>query len=92
MNPNTINQALYRMEYGGRLSGHGFRATASTALNEHGFAPHVVEMQLAHWRRDRTEASYNHAKYWPERVKLMDFWADMVMADKTNVVPIKKKA
>lgn len=92
MNTNTINQALYRLGYAGKLSGHGFRATASTALNEHGFPPHVVEMQLAHWRRDRTEASYNHAKYWPERVKLMDFWADLAMADKTNVVSIKKKA
>ncbi|MGS1120709.1 tyrosine-type recombinase/integrase [Rhodanobacter sp. UC4436_H3] len=92
MNPNTINQVLYRMDYGGKLSGHGFRATASTALNEHGFLPHVVEMQLAHWRRDRTEASYNHAKYWPERIKLMEFWADIIMSEKTNVVPIKKKA
>jgi len=92
MNPNTINQALYRMKYAGKLSGHGFRATASTALNEHGFPPHVVEMQLAHWRRDKTEASYNHAKYWPERVDLMGFWANMVMAEKANVVPFKKKA
>lgn len=90
MNPNTVNQTLYRMGYAGRLSGHGFRGTASTALNERGFPSHVVEMQLAHWGRDKTEASYNHAKYWPERVKIMQVWADILVSDKSNVVPFKK--
>jgi integrase len=90
MNPNTVNQALYRMGYAGKLSAHGFRGTASTALNERNFPPHVVEMQLAHWHRDKTEASYNHAKYWPERVKMMQVWADMLVSDNSNVVPFKK--
>ncbi|HEV2622411.1 MAG TPA: integrase arm-type DNA-binding domain-containing protein [Frateuria sp.] len=90
MNPNTINQTLYRIGYHGKLSAHGFRATASTALNERGFPSHVVEMQLSHWRRSRTEASYNHATYWPERIKMMEFWANFVMSAKTNVVPFKK--
>lgn len=92
MNPNTINQALYRMGYAGKLSGHGFRGTASTALNERGYASHIVEMQLAHWRRDKTEASYNHAQYWPERVEMMRFWAESLFADQAHVVPFKKKA
>lgn len=92
MNPNTINQALYRMGYAGKLSAHGFRATASTALNERGYPSHIVEMQLAHWRRDKTESSYNHAKYWRERIDLMGFWADLVETKKSNVVPFKKKA
>jgi integrase len=93
MNPNTINQTLYRMGYAGKLSGHGFRATASTALNDRGFAPHLVEMQLAHWGgRDKTEASYNHALYWSERVKMMREWADMLASECSNVVPFKKTA
>lgn len=91
MNPNTINQALYRMGYAGKMSAHGFRATASTALNEQGYPSHIVEMQLAHWHRDKTEASYNHAKYWPERVKIMQVWADMLVSDNSNVVLFKKK-
>lgn len=91
MNPNTINQALYRMGYLGKLSGHGFRGTASTALHERGFPPHVIEIQLAHWgKRDKTAAAYNHALYWAERVEMMDHWAYMLNANQTNVLPFKK--
>ena len=93
INPNTINQTLYRMGYAGRLSGHGFRGTASTALNERGFAPHLVEMQLAHWgNRDKTAASYNHALYWSERVEMMRVWGEMLRSENSNVIPFKKKA
>ena len=91
MNANTINQTLYRMGYAGRLSGHGFRGTASTALNERGYAPHVVEAQLAHWgKKDKTEASYNHAVYWPERAKMMQEWSVLLTSDQSNVLPIGK--
>ncbi len=93
MNPNTINETLYRAGYAGKLSGHGFRGTASTALNERGYAPHIVEMQLAHWgKQDKTAASYNHALYWNERVEMMQAWANMLASEQTNVVPFKKKA
>lgn len=93
MNPNTVNQTLYRMGYAGKLSGHGFRGTASTALNERGFPPHVVEMQLAHWgNRDKTAASYNHALYWSERVEMMHVWGEMLRSENSNVIPFKKKA
>lgn len=51
MNPNSINQTLYRMGYAGKFSGHGFRGTASTALHEKGYPPYVIEMQLAHWSK-----------------------------------------
>jgi len=36
MSENTILFALYRMGYHSKATGHGFRATASTILNEHG--------------------------------------------------------
>ena len=90
MNPNTINQTLYRMGYAGKLSGHGFRGTASTALHERGFDPHVIEAQLAHWgNRDKTAAAYNHAAYWGKRVELMDAWDEMVRSTSYSVLPFK---
>ena len=90
INPNTINQVLYRMGYAGKLSGHGFRATASTALHERGFAPHLVEAQLAHAGKDKTAASYNHALYLAERAEMMRIWAEMLRSDSSNVVAFKK--
>ena len=95
MNPNTINQTLYRMGYAGKFSGHGFRGTASTALHEKGYPPHVIEMQLAHWSKSKgsqTAASYNHALYWAERAEMMKDWSQMLHADNSNVLPFKKKA
>ncbi|SDR10875.1 integrase arm-type DNA-binding domain-containing protein [Pseudoxanthomonas sp. CF125] len=91
MNANTINQVLYRMGYAGRLSGHGFRGTASTALHERGYSPHVIEAQLAHQvDRNRTAAAYNHAVYWTDRVKLMSDWSMMAKATIGNVLQFKK--
>ena len=76
MSENTILYALYRMGYHSRATGHGFRATASTILNEHGFMPDVIERQLAHGERNKVRAAYNHAQYLPERRKMMQWWAD----------------
>ena len=50
MSENTMLFALYRMGYHSRTTGHGFRSTASTILNEHGFHADVIERQLAHYR------------------------------------------
>jgi len=76
MSENTILYALYRMGYHSRTTGHGFRSTASTILNEHGFMADVIERQLAHTEHDRVRAAYNHAQYLPERRKMMQWWAD----------------
>ena len=76
MSENTILFALYRMGYHSRATGHGFRSTASTILNEHGFPPDVIERQLAHGERNKVRAAYNHAQYLPERRKMMQWWAD----------------
>jgi len=76
MSGNTMLYALYRMGYHSRTTGHGFRATASTILNEHGYPPDVIERQLAHCERDKVRAAYNHAQYLPERRKMMQWWAD----------------
>jgi integrase len=73
---NTILFALYRMGYRGEMTGHGFRSVASTALNEMGYRPDVIEAQLAHVEENRTRAAYNHARYLEERRGLMQAWAD----------------
>jgi len=80
MSENTMLYALYRMGYHSRTTGHGFRATASTVLNENGFAPDVIERQLAHIERNKVRAAYNHAQYLPERRKMMQWWGDYVDA------------
>jgi integrase len=76
MSENTINHVLKDMGYHRKLVGHGFRALASTTLNENGFAPDVIERQLAHAERNKVRAAYNRAQYLPERRKMMQWWAD----------------
>jgi integrase len=76
MSENTMLYALYRMGYHSRATGHGFRSTASTILNEHEFRPDVIERQLAHGDRNRVRAAYNRAQYLSERRKMMQWWAD----------------
>jgi integrase len=74
---NTVNFALRSMGYSGeQITGHGFRAMASTCLNEQGFPPDVIELQLAHSERNEVRAAYNRAKRIPERRAMMQSWAD----------------
>ncbi|MFE3837837.1 tyrosine-type recombinase/integrase [Pseudogemmobacter sonorensis] len=84
MTATTLNRALERMGMNGKdtigFSAHGFRATASTILNEHGYRGEVIERQLAHAERNKTRASYNQAEYRQERTAMMQDWADMIDA------------
>lgn len=75
---NTVLYALYRMGYHSRMTGHGFRGVASTALHELRFRPDVIERQLAHVERNKVRAAYNHAQYLAERRDMMQAWADHV--------------
>ena len=78
---NTINVALRTMGYSGdQITAHGFRAMASTRLNELSFPPDVIELQLAHAERIVVRAAYNRAKRIPERRKMMQDWADYLDA------------
>ena len=76
MSNNTLLFALYRLGYRSKMTGHGFRAVASTILNEQGWRHDVIEKQLAHEPENRVRAAYNRAEYLPERIKLMQHWAD----------------
>lgn len=80
MSENTILFALYRMGYHSRATGHGFRSTASTILNENGFQSDIIERQLAHCERNQVRAAYNYAQYLSERRKMMQWWADYLDA------------
>ena len=77
LSPATLNRML---EYIGlvNVTGHDFRATASTLLNEKGYDSDWIEKQLAHSDDDKTRASYNHARYLDDRRKMMQDWADIV--------------
>jgi len=92
---NTLMAALRRMGYSGEeQTAHGFRSIASTLLNEQGFPPDVIELQLAHTERNKVRAAYNKAQRLPERRKMMQAWADYLDGLKAggNVVPFKRLA
>jgi integrase len=81
MSENTVNAALRRLGYAKEeMTGHGFRALASTLLNEQAWPRDVIERQLAHAERNKVRAAYNRAEHLPERRKMMQQWADCVDA------------
>ncbi len=93
MSNNTINAALRRMGYSSEdVCGNGFRTTASTLLNEQGYAPDVIELQLAHTERNKVRAAYNRAKRIAERRTMMQAWADYLdtLRIGANVLNLKR--
>lgn len=77
LSENGVNMAIRCMGYGkDQMTAHGFRAMASTLLNEIGHRPDVIEAQLAHKGADKIRAVYNRAQYMEERRQLMQAWAD----------------
>jgi len=79
MSENTLNAALRRLGYSkDQMTAHGFKGMASTRLNEMGrWNPDAIERQLAHQESNDVRRAYMHAaEYWPERVKMMQTWAD----------------
>ena len=93
---NTLNAALRRLGFSkDEMTTHGFRATASTMLNESGVAPDLIELQLAHAERNKVRAAYNRAQRLAERRQMMQRWADYldelrVIASTPNVVPLRR--
>jgi integrase len=78
---NTINAALRRLGFtGDEMVGHGFRSMASTCLNEQGWHPDLIELQLAHAERNESRGAYNRAQRLHERRKMMQAWADYLDA------------
>lgn len=73
---NTLNRALHRMGYRDQLTGHGIRATISTALHEIGYSTKWIDAQLSHTDPNQVRKAYNHAQYVEQRRRMMQDWAD----------------
>ncbi len=75
---NTLIYAIYRMGYHSRATAHGFRATASTILNEMGYNRDAIERQLAHVESNKVRAAYNRAEYLKDRKIIMQDWSNLI--------------
>ncbi len=91
MSNNTILQALKRMGYSGRMTGHGWRGIASTVLHEQGFDHAHIELQLAHQERDDVSAAYNFATYLKQRREMMNWWGNHLdeLRQGARVLPLR---
>lgn len=78
LSENALTQALHRMGYKGKMTGHGFRGLASTALNQMQYPHKAIELQLAHADGNEVEKAYNEADQLPIRIKMMNDWANIV--------------
>ncbi len=94
MSNNTILMALKRMGYAGRMTGHGFRALAMTALKEElGYRHETVDRQLAHAPRNQVDKAYDRATFIKERTKMMGEWANYLdaLASSKKVIVLTEK-
>lgn len=89
MSENTLSYAMGRMGYKGQATPHGFRALASTVLNEEGVNADVIERKLAHAKRNKIRAAYHRAEYLDERRKMMNWWSEFL--DTHQQHPAKKQ-
>ena len=88
MTKNTILKAIERMGYKGRMTGHGFRALAMSAIKEKlGYRHEVVDRQLAHAPVSKVDRAYDRARFLDDRKQMMQDWADYI--DKCHVDGVK---
>ena len=95
LSDGAIGGMFKRIGYHGRQTAHGFRHLVSTALNDKGYAEDWIERQLAHGDPDKIRGTYNKAQYLEPRRKMMQEWADLLDALRTdvdNVLPIRRPA
>ncbi|MEL6727412.1 MAG: integrase arm-type DNA-binding domain-containing protein [Pseudomonadota bacterium] len=78
---NTLNQALRRMGFEkGEHTSHGFRASASSLLNESGlWNQDAIEAELSHAGSDQVRKAYHRAQYWDERVRMASWWESKIL-------------
>ncbi|MEW6169287.1 MAG: tyrosine-type recombinase/integrase [Pseudomonadota bacterium] len=91
MTDANLRQALHAMGWAGRYSPHATRTTGSTILNEQGYPADWIERQLAHGEPNRVRSTYNHARHFADRTRMMQAWADYLDSLKNgagNVVPL----
>jgi integrase len=93
--PNQFNYALREMGFAKEaMVAHGFRAMFSTLANDNAKSGDVIELCLAHLERNKVRRAYNRSERWPERVALMQWWADHLdeLRDRGKVVALPEKA
>lgn len=96
LSDNGILSAIRRMGYSSEeMTGHGFRAMASTNLEQLGYDSRVIELQLAHADQDQVRAAYKRDTSRLQldvRAKMMQNWADYLDGLRTGaaVLPFKK--
>jgi integrase len=88
-NERLIN-SLYKIGYKGKMTAHGFRALASTILNEEGFNSDVIEKQLAHIDSNSVRRAYNRAEYIEDRNKMMQWWSDFIVEQCPTFIETKQ--
>lgn len=93
MSENTINAGLRRLGYASdEMTAHGFRAMASTLLNESGrWHPDAIERALAHGDADKVRAAYHRGAHWQERLEMAQWWSDHLdtLRRGAEVIPIQ---
>lgn len=94
MSENTVNAALRRMGFSkDEMTAHGFRATASSLLNESGkWHPDAIERSLAHGESNAVRGAYHRSTYWNERVEMAQWWSDYIdqLRSGAEIIPIKR--
>ncbi|OHC97811.1 MAG: integrase [Sphingomonadales bacterium RIFCSPLOWO2_12_FULL_63_15] len=95
MSENTINAGLRRLGYASdEMTGHGFRAMASTLLNESGkWHPDAIERALAHGDSDKVRAAYHRGAHWKERVDMAQWWSEYLdqLRKGADIVPFPER-
>ena len=79
MSNNTILKAIERLGYKGRMTGHGFRSLAMSAIKEKlDYRHEVIDRQLAHQPGNKVDKAYDRAQFLDERKVMMQEWADYI--------------
>jgi integrase len=95
MSENTLNAALRRLGYAqDEATAHGFRASASTLLNESGrWSADAIERQLGHVEGNEVRRAYARGAHWDERVKMMAWWAEHLdkLRSVGQVIPMDRR-
>lgn len=87
MSDGTVLVALKRMGYGGRMTAHGFRSLARTAIREElNYEPDIIEQQLAHKAAGPLGEAYDRARFISKRQKMMQEWSDYLEQAASKVV------
>lgn len=88
MSDGAVNAALRAIgiDTQNEITGHGFRAMARTVLEERlGQNGNWIERQLDHAVHNPLGAAYNRTQFLPERIKMMQLWADWLDEQKKTI-------